>query len=146
MIREFHRVTIVKIRKPAQKEINRDLQWFCESLGLFSPRDKNSSCFRVFIELLKAAKIGKPLSSDEIAYKAGLSRATVVHHLTNLIASGLVVIEGGRYILRASNLEDLIREIKGDSERVFQNLLGIAKELDEELGMEKRYHMREMHD
>ncbi|MBW3011266.1 ArsR family transcriptional regulator [Candidatus Woesearchaeota archaeon] len=146
MIREFHRVTIVKIRKPAQKQINKDLQWFCESLGLFSPRDKNSSCFRVFIELLKAAKLGKPLSSDEIAFRAGLSRGTVVHHLTNLIASGLVIIEDSKYILRASNLEDLIAEIKKDSERVFDNMTKIAKELDEELGMEKSYHGREVHD
>ena len=144
MIREFHKVTIVKLRKPAQKQINQDLQWFCESLGLFSPRDKNSSCFRVFIELLKAAKIGKPLSSDEIAFRAGLSRGTVVHHLTNLIASGLVLVEKNKYILRANNLEDLIQEIKKDSERVFDNLTNIAKELDEELGLEKEYRGREM--
>ncbi len=84
------------------------------------------------------------MSSDELAYKAGLSRGTVVHHLTNLIASGLVLVEGTKYILRANNLEDLIREIKKDSERVFDNLTNIAKELDEELGLEKEYRGREM--
>jgi predicted transcriptional regulator len=138
MIREFKKLTIVKIRKPAKKLINKDLQWFCQSLGLFSARDKNSSCFRIFIELLKAAKLHRPVSSDELAFRLNLSRGTVVHHLTNLISSGLVVVEKGKYILRVSNLEELIDEIRRDTDNVFLNLKAIARDIDTELGMEKR--------
>ncbi|MBW2987041.1 helix-turn-helix domain-containing protein [Candidatus Woesearchaeota archaeon] len=138
MITEFKKLTIVKIRKPAKKLINKDLQWFCQSLGLFSARDKNSSCFRIFIELLKAAKQHRPISSDELAYRLNLSRGTVVHHLTNLISSGLIVVEKGKYILRVSNLEELIDEIRRDTDNVFLNLKAIARDIDTELGMEKR--------
>ena len=56
MIYEFRRVTLIKTRKPQKKDLNTDLQWFSESLGLFSQRDKERSCFRIFVELVKAAR------------------------------------------------------------------------------------------
>ena len=68
------KITIVKINRPAEKDINKELQWLGYSLGLFSIRDKDRSCYRIFLELLKAAKKGVPLSSDELAEKLNLQR------------------------------------------------------------------------
>ena len=51
------RITIVKIRKPVTTDVNEELQFLGNSLGLFNLRDKDKSCFRVFIELLKAANV-----------------------------------------------------------------------------------------
>jgi predicted transcriptional regulator len=135
---EFRKVTIVRLRKPTSKAVNQDLQWFCSTLGLFSLRDKNSSCFRIFVELLKAAKEERPISSDEMGFKLNLSRGTVVHHLNRLIDSGLVIVENNRYFLRVSNLEELVEEVKKDTEKVFINLKDIAKDLDDQLGLDKR--------
>jgi predicted transcriptional regulator len=137
MMHEFRRITIVKVRKPLSKQVNEDLQWFGSSLGLFSLRDKNSSCFRVFIELLKAAKLNRPMSSDELALRLGLSRGTVIFHLDKLIAAGLVAIHNGRYMLKESNLEHLIEELRQDAERVFASLKQIAKEIDIQIGFER---------
>jgi len=138
MIHEFRRIMIVKLKKPSSNAMNADIQWFCQTLGLFGMRDKNSSCFRIFIELLKAAKGNYPLASDDLAYKLDLSRGTVIHHLQRLIESGLVSIEDGKYILRVSNLEDLVSEIKKDTERVFGDLREMAKEIDFDLGLARR--------
>ncbi|MBS3174974.1 ArsR family transcriptional regulator [Candidatus Woesearchaeota archaeon] len=132
------RITIIKIKKPSQKEVNRDLQWFSESFGLFGERDKEKSCFRVFIELLKAARFGRPLTSDQIAFKSHLTRATVIHHLNKLNQSGLVLKQKNLYILRAENLENVTLEIKKDLLGMFQDLEDMARELDEELGLIKR--------
>ena len=129
------RVTIVKITKPSNNHINNSLQWFGNSLGLFSIRDKDKSCFRVFIELLKAAKIDKPMTSDEIAYKLGLSRGTVVHHINKLIESGIVMPHARGYMLRVNNLEVLIDELKRDAERHFDDLKRVAKDIDRLLGL-----------
>jgi len=52
------KITIISMNRPAQKNINQELQWFGSSLGLFNLRDKDKSTFRVFIELLKATKSG----------------------------------------------------------------------------------------
>ncbi len=138
MITSFRRVTIVKIRKPPAKVVNEDLQWFCSSLGLFSMRDKNSSCFRVFIELLKAARHDRAISSDELAARLELTRGTVVHHLNKLISAGLITTEGNSYILRVSNLEELVDVVHKDTLEVFDNLKQVAKDLDDDLGLEKR--------
>lgn len=128
------KITIVSVRKPA-RNLNNELQWFGSSLGLFNLRDKDKSCFRVFIELLKAAKLDKPLTSDEIAAKLGLSRGTVIHHINKLIESGIVIPHHNRYMLRVNNLELLVDEIKTDAERTFYDLRKVAKEIDQFLGL-----------
>ncbi len=129
------RITIVKIRRPAEKNVNDDLQYIGNSLGLFNLRDKDKSCFRVFIELLKAAKRKQPISSDELAFRLDLTRGTVVHHINRLKESGIVVHEGKRYFLRVDKLEELIKEIKDDVAKTCDDLELIAKEIDKELGL-----------
>lgn len=138
MIYEFRRVTIIKNRKPQKKDLNADLQWFSESLGLFSQRDKERSCFRIFVELVKAARRRHLLSSDDIADKTNLTRGTIIHHMSHLIESGLVAQNDGKYMLRVDNLENLIEELQRDLSRVFEDLKGIAQELDDQLGLIKR--------
>ncbi len=125
------RITIVEIRRPAKGNVNDELQWFGSSLGLFNIRDKDSSCFRVFIELLKASKNNTALSSDELAYKLGLSRGTVVHHLNKLAQAGILKAEKNRYSLRVENLSELIKELQKDIQRNLAELQEVAKEIDD---------------
>lgn len=132
------RITIFKIRKPTEKDVNKDLQWFSQSLGLFGERDKEKSCFRVFLELIKARRRKEGLSSDQIAARSHLTRATVVHHLHRLQEAGLILPTDNQYILRVDNLEDLVTELKKDLLRTFEDLQTIAKDLDDELGLIKR--------
>lgn len=129
------RITIVNVRKPAEHNINQELQWFGSSLGLFNLRDRDKSTFRVFIELLKSAKREQTISSDELAAKLGLSRGTVIHHINKLIESGLVIHEGSRYTLRVDTLKSLIEEIEKDLTRALDDLKGGAKEIDKALGL-----------
>ena len=127
------RITIVNIRKPAEKTINQELQWLGTSLGLFNLRDKNKSCFRIFIQLIKAAKLRDPLSSDQMADELNLSRGTVVHHIARLMEAGLVVHQGNRYILRVDNLSELIEEVEKDIQRTLSDLRTVAGNIDSRL-------------
>ncbi|MBN1544635.1 winged helix-turn-helix transcriptional regulator [Candidatus Woesearchaeota archaeon] len=127
------KITIVKIRRPTEKNVNDELQFLGNSLGLFNLRDKDKSCFRVFIELLKAAKRKQPISSDELAFRLGLTRGTVVHHVNRLMEAGIVVHEGKSYFLRVDRLEALIQELRKDLMRTCDDLQDIAKEIDNEL-------------
>jgi len=129
------RITIINIRKPAEHNVNQELQWFGSSLGLFNLRDKDKSCFRVFIELLKSTKDDKPLTSDELAARLDLSRGTIIHHINKLMESGLVIHEGNKYTLRVENLKSLIDEVEKDIKRACDDLKEIAKEIDERLGL-----------
>ena len=128
-----HRVTVVRIRKELSGNVNQELQWIGNSLGLFNLRDKDSSCFRVFITLVKRAKQNTPISSDDVAERLRLSRGTVVHHLNKLIESGIVVKERNGYLLRESNLQDMINDLQRDIEGVFSQLKNVAKEIDGKL-------------
>ncbi len=129
------RITIIQTRKPARTSLNEELQWLGDSLGLFNLRDKDKSCFRLFIELLKVSKQGMPVSSDELGEKLNLSRGTVIHHISRLMESGLVVHEGRRYMLRDGRLELVIDDIRRDFERTVEELKKAAKEIDEMLEM-----------
>ncbi len=131
----FQRITIIKSTRPAARDINEQLQWLGSSLGLFNLRDKDKSCFRIFIELLKASKQKNDLSSDDLAAKLRLSRGTVVHHLNKLMEAGIVVHDSGSYLLRVENLEILINELQKDIHRATEDLKEIAKEIDKVLGL-----------
>ncbi len=129
MITRFKRLTIVKVRSP-DDSLNSEVQWISESLGLFSQRDKDKSCFRLFIALLQSKR---SLSSDEIAYKLNLSRATVIHHLNKLISTGLVIIDDNKYALRERNLELSLKRIKDDILSTFEEIESEAKQIDKKL-------------
>ena len=133
-MRYSQRITIIHIRKPAQKNINQELQWLGSSLGLFNLRDKDKSCFRIFIEFVKTAKLNFPLTSDELAYRLSLSRGTVIHHLHKLLDSGIVIPARRGYILRVNNLQELVDEVEKDTIRTISDLKKMAKEIDEGLG------------
>ena len=104
------------------------------SLGLFSLRDKDSSCFRIFITLVRNSRNNHAVSSDEIASRLNLTRGTVVHHLHRLMSAGIVVKEKEGYILREANIENLISDIKRDMDTIFSEMQKVAKEIDEGLG------------
>ena len=126
----YRRVTIISGKKPITTNVNDEIRWLGGSLGLFNLRDKDSSCFRIFIELLKNSKKDEGLSSDEIAARSNLSRGTVVHHLNRLIESGLVVVDKNRYYLRENNLSILVEELKKDINRTMDDLKKIAENID----------------
>jgi predicted transcriptional regulator len=127
------KITIIKIRRPTKQNINHELQWLGSSLGLFGMRDKDKSCFRIFIELIRATKQGKGMSSDELGNKLKLSRGTIVHHLHKLKNSGIVVYEDKGYMLRVNKLKKLISEIEDDAKRTLSEMKDMAEEIDKKL-------------
>ena len=135
MIIEAHRITIIRTTRPRRHDINAELRWLGHSLGLFSERDKDSSLYRLFVELIKSSRRKEALTSDELAYRLKLSRGTVVHHLNKLLESGIVITDRNRYALRVENLEVLVDELRKDIRRTMQDLKSIAKQIDDELGL-----------
>ncbi len=129
------KITFINIRKPLKRDINEELQWIGNSLGLFNLRDKDKSCYRIFIEILKSTHHKSGITSDELAFKLNLSRGTVVHHINKLMDSGIVTTEHSRYLLRVDNLSSLIDEIERDMRRMYDDLKDIARDIDKKLGI-----------
>lgn len=132
---DYHRLTIIRLEAPTSGDVNDVLQWFATSLGLFSLRDKERSTYRIFIELLKAARQEKEVSSDHLAKKLGLTRATVIHHLNKLHESGIIRSQKNRYRLRVKNLTFLVDEIEKDIKRTMEDLKEVAGDLDQRMGL-----------
>lgn len=131
MISGFRKLTIVKLKKIDEvKDVNKALQWLSMSLGLFSLRDKKSSCYRIFIELIKAAKQKRALTSDEIAYKTGLSRGAVVHHLRRLIVLGIIEHRSNKYMLSDASLKDVIRKLREEANSLLEEIENVAGRID----------------
>ena len=131
----FIKITIIRTGKPEKDNLNQELQYLGESLGLFSERDKDKSCFRIFIVLVKALKTGRRFTSDEIAVQTNLSRGTVIHHLNRLMESGIVINQKSSYILAVDSIEELVDLAKNNIMKTFDNLKSTAKNIDKKLDL-----------
>jgi predicted transcriptional regulator len=133
----FTSITINRIeyRPVTTPDMNDELQYLGGCLGLFNLRDKDKSRFRIFIALLKALKSNEGMSSDDLASRLDLSRATVIHHLKNLMDAGIVEEVRGRYQLRVDTLEELLEAVRVDIDKTIDDLKEVARNIDKELGL-----------
>ena len=128
-------ILIRKIRSPAPGSLDDDIDFLCKSLGYFSKRDKQDTAGKIFRLLVKeACEPEKCLTSDEIAEKLLLTRGAIVHHLNSFMSAGVVVKEHNRYRLRSASLQKSVEEIKSDIDRIMQQMIKIAMEIDEKMG------------
>lgn len=128
-------IIIKKIRSPAPGNIENDIDYLCRSLGYFSQRDKQDTAGKIFRLLVReACEPEECLTSDEIADKVNLTRGAIVHHLNSFISSGIVVKEHNRYRLRSASLQKSLEEIRQDIDRIIEQMIKIAIEIDEKLG------------
>ncbi len=124
-------ISLVNAIPPEDNQINTLIQWYALSLGLLSSRDKDKTCFRIFLELLRNSKKHIAVSSDDLSLKLKVSRGTVVHHLKKLEAAGIVDSQGNRYFLTSESLEKLTLILKDQVNDIFEKIRGVAKQLDE---------------
>src|SRR3989338_4189654 len=127
------RITI-SIEPIPESNTNQEIHWISQALGLFNERDKEKSCHRIFVELIKAKKDNTLLSSQDLADKSNLSRATVLHHLDKLIESNIVMERDHEFELIDSNLNSIILRLKKEMNEFLEEMDKVSKKLDEELG------------
>ncbi len=125
---------IIQIEPLSKSDTNEQLHWISQSLGLFNERDKEKSCHRIFIELIKAKKENRLVNSQDLADKSHLSRATVLHHLDKLIESNIVIERNHEFRLIDSNLNSMILRLKKEANEFLDEMEKISKKLDKELG------------
>jgi len=125
-----------RVEQPGRKDVGRDFGWLCESLGLAGGKDDLAA--EILREIVDAERRGAPVRSITISRKAHVTRGGAVYHLNRLIESGIVVRNGRRYELRGGTLSGTMEEIEGDMLLMMRRMREIARELDEEMGVEAR--------
>jgi len=134
------KILLQEINPPAKADEDRDIEWLCRSLSLFTKKDTDMSAYKVFKILVQSSIEGEPKTSTEIAEELRLARGTVLFHMKKFFNSGLVSRAPGRkYVLRESSLEETIEDMMRDSERIFERMRKIAAGIDKEFGFEKRW-------
>lgn len=131
-------IILRNIEKPHIKGLDEDLAWFCDSFGFSSGRDIENTAIRIILSLLDKLSNEEEISSEVLAGDLDIKVSRVNHHLRNLNDSGLLYRKKRLIYLRGGSLKAAVREMRKDSERIFDELENAAEEIDTIIGIKNR--------
>lgn len=124
--------------RPKEDDVEKDIEWFCDSFGLTSGRDTAYTANRIVFDILEQASENRRIFSETIADNLELSQNLINHHLRNLISSGIVIRERKQILIRGGSLTEAVKEIRKDALRILDSIEAMAMEIDEEIGLKNR--------
>ena len=131
-------IILRNIDKPHIKSLEEDLSWFCDSFGFSSGRDVENTATKIIFSLLDRLSNEEEISSEALAGDLDIKISRVNHHLRNLNDSGLLYRKKRLIYLRGGSLKAAVREMRKDSERIFDELENAAEEIDTIIGIKNR--------
>ncbi|HII93349.1 MAG TPA: ArsR family transcriptional regulator [Methanosarcina sp.] len=126
------------LEKPHVKSLEDDLLWLCDSFGFSSGRDTENTATRIVFSLLDRLSNDEITSSEALAEDLQMKISRVNHHLRNLNDSGLLYRKKRLIYLRGGSMKAAVKEMRKDSERIFDELESIAEEIDLRVGIKNR--------
>mgnify|MGYP005631848785 CR=1 FL=1 len=126
------------MKQPTKETLEKDIEWFCESLGLLGERDKQKTGLKVFKAVLNEVNRDNEISAEDIANKIKMSRTAVMYHLNMMLEAGMLRRDGCMFELRTINLQKLVDEIERDIERTFHLIREIAEDIDKSMKLPVR--------
>ena len=138
MEKSLRQFTVKKLREPVEKKLDEDIEWVCNSLGFLTSRDQDKTAFRILKALIKSAKKGKGLTSEELTEHVEPTVGSVIYHLKKLMKAGLVVKLDTAYELRMKSFLKTIDEIEKEIIHTLEDIKKIAKDIDSAVGLEHR--------
>ncbi len=125
-------MTLIKRERPLRRDVDTQLEWLLKVLG--SGRFA-SEYARILKDVVGCMRRGEQLYITSYAHSRGRKRTALSYHVHKLVTMGVLKRSGRGYVLRASNFERTMEEIKRDIDRLFEDILRVARELDELLGL-----------
>jgi len=138
MLRSLKQFVIRKLREPTEKQLDKDIEWVCNSFGFITPRDQDKTAFKILKALIKVAKDSKGLTSEELTELVEPTIGSVIYHLKKLRKAGLVVKLDSTYELRMNSLLTTIEEIEKEISTTLADIKKIAEDIDNKVGLEHR--------
>lgn len=138
MLRSLKQFVIRKLREPTEKQLDKDIEWICNSFGFITPRDQDKTAFKILKALIKAAKEDKGLTSEELTELVEPTIGSVIYHLKKLMKAGLVVKLDSTYELRMNSLLTTIEEIEKEISLTIEDIKNVAEDIDNKVGLEHR--------
>jgi predicted transcriptional regulator len=131
-------IILRNIEKPHIKSLDEDLIWFCDSFGFSSGRDIEKTATKIIFSLVDKLSNDELTSSEDLAGDLNITISRVNHHIRNLNDSGLLYRKKRFLYLRGGSLKAAVKEMRKDSERIFDELENIAEEIDSIKGIRNR--------
>jgi len=138
MLRSLKQFVIRKLREPTEKQLDKDIEWVCNSFGFITARDQDKTAFKILKALIKVAKDGKGLTSEELTELVEPTIGSVIYHLKKLMKAGLVVKLDSTYELRMNSLLTTIEEIEKEISMTLADIKKVAEDIDNKVGLEHR--------
>jgi len=138
MAKVLKQYTIRKLREPTDKQLDKDIEWVCNSLGFISQRDQDKTAFEILKALIKSAKNNTGMTSEELTAIVKPTVGSVIYHLKKLMKAGLVVKIDSAYELRMKSLLTTIEEVQKDIIMTLTSIKKIAIDIDNHVGLEHR--------
>jgi len=138
MANSLKQFTIRKLREPTEKDISKDIEWVCNSLGFITPRDYDKTAFRILKALIAASKEGSGMTSEELTQVVKPTIGSVIYHLKKLMRAGLVVKLGPKYELKMRSLQKTVDELNREVNAILSDIKNVAKDIDTAMGLEHR--------
>lgn len=135
VLRQF---IVKKLREPTDKQLDKDIEWICTSLGFITSRDQDKTAYRILKALIIAAKEGKGLTSEELTEHVEPTIGSVIYHLKKLMKAGLVVKLKSHYELRMNNFQKTIEEVEKEIVNTLEDIKKIARDVDLDVGLSHR--------
>ncbi len=126
----MEKIVIKSVDRPAERNPDDMIRWFCEALGLTNSAEKDSLEAEILKRFIIAAAHNVGISSSQIKLKPKVARSTVVYHLNRFIDAGIVVKRGRLYYLRGQELSSVIEELEYDINREMMRLMDVARDFD----------------
>ena len=128
-------ITLIRGEPPLARNAREELRWLLKSMGI--PERFAGEYTDLLIRIAKRSEDEK-ISTGTLAEERGEKRTSLSYHINRMVAMGLIVRDG-RYICpRASNFERMVDEIERDTQRIFEDIKRVAREVDELLGLPRR--------
>lgn len=137
-MRSLKQFVIRKLREPTEKQLDKDIEWICNSFGFITLRDQDKTAFNILKALIKAAKESKGLTSEELTELVEPTIGSVIYHLKKLMKAGLVVKLDSTYELRMNSLLTTIEEIEKEISLTLEDIKKVAEDIDNKVGLEHR--------
>lgn len=133
----FQQIIIKNIHKPRESRIFDEVEWICDSLGFSSGRDIEDISIKIFLNLLSRFSHEDYVSSEALADDLDITRSRVNHHIRNLMDAGMLFRHKKLIALRGGSLRAAVEELKKDSDRIFDDLIKMADEVDKTMKLKK---------
>lgn len=130
------------LQRPKKANIDEDIGWLGSSLGFVSRKDTAHMMRQILKRVLTGIAEEEGISTERLARELNIAIQRVNYHVRCLVDAGFLYRRKKRIFLRQGSVRAAVEEIRKDANRMFDNLLVIADDIDRSLGLKNRNRLR----